>query len=103
MGAHFDSICIRATTEDDLKKKYKTYIEQEEHEHGHDAYSGTLATTSGLSIRSHTKFKDRHKADKFIEENAEKWEEAIAVRITKKPYKDAKIGHWWVIGGWCAS
>jgi len=112
MGGHYDSMMIRATTEEELQKKWREFIKQEEYEHGHGAYSGTLATCSGLKILEHRKFKTRRKSDEWLEDRVEKREQAIAVRCVEKPKGkmwdgqkkvDHKRGYWWVIGGMCAS
>jgi len=109
MGSHYTSIMIRATTEDDLRKQYKQIIQEIEYESGHSSYNGTLSTCRGLSVKKFNKFKTRGEADKWLEENTEKWESAVAVRCSKSPAREydpckndwvkARRGHWWVIGG----
>lgn len=45
MGAHDFQTTLRG--ENDLNKAYRLACEEAEYEHGHDAYNGTISTTSG--------------------------------------------------------
>jgi hypothetical protein len=67
-------------TRDQLTRAFKEFKDEEEYEHGHDAYNGTLSTTSGLEIRDQV-FDDADAASEYIEKNTEKWESALAVRF----------------------
>jgi hypothetical protein len=90
MGACFNSVQFDGNlTEEQLRKQFSAYKNDQEYEHGHDAYTGTLATTSGLKV-CNTVFQNEREADDYIEKNTNKWENALAVRfkvvkvITKK-------------------
>ena len=81
MGACFNSVQFDGNlTEDQLRKQFSAYKNEQEYEHGHDAYNGTLATTSGLKV-CHTVFQNEREADDYIEKNTNKWESALAVRF----------------------
>jgi hypothetical protein len=70
-------------TRDQLARAFKEFKDEEEYEHGHDAYNGTLSTTSGLEIRDQV-FEDVNAASEYIEKNTEKWGSALAVRFKAK-------------------
>lgn len=80
MGACFNSTEFDGNlSENELKKAFSEHCREEEYENGHSAYNGTLATTSGLSIK-HTVFASRTEAEDFVDKNTEKWGNALAVK-----------------------
>jgi len=81
MGACFTSTKFEGNlTSTELRRQYDAYITDLLHEHGTDAYNGTLTTTSGLIIED--KIFDTEKAayDHVIN-NTQKWQEARAVKF----------------------
>jgi len=81
MGACFNSVQFDGNlTEDQLRKQFSSFKNDQEYEHGHDAYNGTLATTTGLKV-CNTIFQNEREADDYIEKNTNKWENALAARF----------------------
>lgn len=84
MGANFEYETFNGDlSEKELLIAFEQLKSDKEYEHGHGAYNGTLATTNGLKI-NHTVFENESAAVKYVENNAEKWQEAIAVRFKVK-------------------
>lgn len=63
------------------------------HEYGHGGYTGTIAESTGLTITNKV-FKDRDAAESWLEENAEKWGDTLAVRVEPEEGKP-----FWLFGG----
>jgi hypothetical protein len=81
MGANFEyEIFDGNLTENELSKKFDEFKADQEYEHGHGSYNGTLATTNGLKVNN-TVFENESAASKYVMDNAEKWHEALAVRF----------------------
>lgn len=74
-----------------LQKWYCDRVEDAIHEHGHDAYNGTISTTGGIRVSSST-FKTDEEASEYILEHTEKRGHILAVTV----------GNFWYIGGWAA-
>lgn len=68
-------------------------VEQSRYEDGH-CYSGEIGMVSGLLFETHTRFGSEDAALEWLQDNAQKWEEAKCVRL---------IDGRWIIGAWCAS
>jgi len=90
MGASFDTHMIVAKTHKELREKYNEHLE---YEYGHQGYSGTLKECGGLVIKERT-FDTEEEAVKYIEDTHQKWNAAIAVRLTGTDI--------YIIGGWCS-
>jgi len=113
MGATYNSVMIRAKTTQALEKKFNAVLRSLTREYGTDPYNGTLSTTDGLKICPDKVFKTRQEADKWLDDNTDKWLEAVAVKCseapTQKMWDDKKKdfvtppkGNWWVVGGQCS-
>jgi hypothetical protein len=90
MGACFSNTTFDGNiTTKELRLQYDAYINDLLHEHGADAYNGTLTTTSGLIIED--RFFDTEKAayDHVIN-NTQKWQEARAVKFRDVRTEDDK-------------
>ena len=84
MGAFFDSTTVDACEPAQLQEWYKTACEQARFEDGHSGYSGTIATTHGLTIADKT-FNRYSEGEAWIVEHAEKWASALVVKINIMP------------------
>ena len=94
MGAAFVGKVFRCKRED-LEKQYSAYIHELEYEYGHGGYSGTLKECKGLEITK-MDFKSKEEAGKWLMDNAQKWEPALAVLVRENGEE------YFVIGGWCS-
>lgn len=127
MGANFQVSTMIAKTEKELEQNWNERIEADLYENGHDSYSGGIGTMGkGLSISKQV-FTTYDAAEKAIDERAEKWSPAIAVKMNldakeirkctemlakynpeaaKKRRaamrKAAKAGNLYLVGGLCA-
>ena len=80
MGSCFNAICFPGdTVPAELRKKFDAYCGDQIHEHGSNAYNGTLSTTSGLQIDNKT-FHTLKEAEEYISNNTEKRGTSLAVR-----------------------
>lgn len=80
MGACFNSIdFLGDITPDELRRKFSSHCSNEEHEHGHSGYNGTLSTTDGLKIEQRD-FPNREEAEEYIADNTNKRGHALAVK-----------------------
>lgn len=84
MGACFNSKTYPPMLSSELEQKYREMIEQLRFERGNDGYNGTFTTNSGLSITTR-QFPDLKAADEWLENNARKWEDVLAVRFGAWP------------------
>ena len=107
MGANFQCYTLQAAPGADelpdtiakVRSIYTQAVAAAEYDHGHDAYNGTISTTSGIDVRTgeDSTFPSKASAIEYLEDEAVKWGEAIAVR-----YVD-DTGHLrWLMGFWAA-
>ena len=85
MGAAYVSYSVGDLTDQQLKEDFRNKQERAGHDHGHGGYSGTIYEAQGLVIRRDKVFPTTLAADDWLNENAEKWGPAIAVRIVPAP------------------
>ena len=99
MGASFETVVIEAQTVDEARLKWNGEVEQDLHENGH-SYSGTIGMLGeGFELRSDVGiFASVEHANRYIENEQEKWDGAIGVRAKLKSGKLV-----FVVGGWCSS
>lgn len=97
MGCVFNTMSVGGTvTEDDLRARFEDEQEQDRYENGH-SYSGGFGMATGVVITTRT-FADENAAYDWLNENAEKWGPALAVRYI------AGGGQMrWMIGANCSS
>lgn len=101
MGAHFAcELFDGKLTTSELRRQYEARLGELTYEHGHDAYNGTLATTSGLVIDDKT-FDSRGDAEEYVANNTQKWQAARAVKfkdirteVAKEPTYNGKKASW---------
>lgn len=74
----------------EVKLKFRDEQERDRRENGH-SYSSGFGQCTSLTILSKT-FTEMFLAQEWLEDNAQKWGPALAV----------KVGDEWVIGAWCA-
>ena len=96
MGASFSYRVYRATSIDEVKKKWSSDVEQSLYESGH-SYSGEIGMLGEDFIVTQT-CKTIEESIEYIEDNHKKWETALCVPTTDKSGYSA-----YVVGGWCSS
>jgi hypothetical protein len=79
-------------TKQELITLFMKDVEQACYDHGHSGYTGTIAEATGLTVTSKV-FASEQEAVDHIEETAEKWENALAVKVVND--KENK----WIVGG----
>ena len=96
MGACSNFITVKSTDREKVKEAFNEKREADIWEYGHDAYSGTFGTFSGLAFTGKT-FATEGEAREYILDHSEKWENALAVTVASE-----KEGNYTLVGGWCA-
>jgi len=97
MGAVFnESIEPGDTPAKLLNRLHEEDIKASQHSYGHAGYSGTFAESSGITVREET-FKSLEEARQWVQDNHEKWEPCLAVKVFEH---DKAM---WLIGGWMSS
>jgi len=80
MGSCFNSISFPGDiVPAELRKKFDSHCNDEEYEHGHSPYNGTLSTTSGLQIDNKT-FDTKEEAENYVADHTQKRGPSLAVR-----------------------
>jgi hypothetical protein len=93
MGASFCLMKVEATkTQQQVREAFQEAQERDRYENGH-SYSGGFGMAAGLAF-NRARFERADDADEWLQENCEKWAEAIAVRLNDGT---------WIIGAWCSS
>lgn len=82
MGASFVSHTFDCKRED-LNKIFHDWVSESKYENGHGGYSGTAAEFRGLSIEDRSAFPTIDQAERWLADNTEKWEDAIAVPVAQ--------------------
>lgn len=99
MGASFNTRGYDGSlTKEQVKQKFAADQEQCRHENGH-SYSGGIGMADGLEFDDTKTFDDWMAANTYLQERAQKWEAAIAVKIKATAEKPAS----WFVGAWCSS
>ena len=109
MGASFETLTMPGTlTRIEVRSRFTDAQDQDRHENGH-SYSGGIGMATGLEFRE-DKFPSIDAATDWLCDQAEKYEDALAVRATDdQPLRwDGKPNprygvELWVIGAICAS
>lgn len=70
------------------RRKYDLY------EFGHDSYSGTFGTFTGVRLQLQKVFSSRADAEKYILEHDTKWGDAIGVTVKENGKSYVLIGGW---------
>ena len=95
MGANFQTMNVDNEDKEAVRAKFNKAQHDDRYDNGH-SYSGGFGMASGLCF-DQAQFSDDDAADEWLEENAEKWGDAIAVRVNDSD------GFHYRIGAWCAS
>lgn len=96
MGACFQSMTLDGKlTRKEVEAKFESAQADDRYENGH-SYSGGFGMASGLTFVGKT-FNTEDAANEYLQETAQKWENALAVTFTKDG-----AAHW-MIGAWCSS
>jgi rubrerythrin len=94
MGADLNTYTVSEDlTTEQVRKHFKEKQQELCYEYGNDGYAGHLGIKPGLSIKSLV-FDSEDEAYDYIQENSDKWDDAIAVRfkaVVKKPSKSGRI------------
>lgn len=80
MGACFETVTIKAKNEIELRDKFAQMQRDLCYQYGHDTYAGHMGIVEGLEVR-HKTFTTRREAVEWLDNNCEKWREAIAVKV----------------------
>lgn len=97
MGANFQTMSVPATLRrDQVESEFEKAQDQDRYENGH-SYSGGFGMATGLKFHERA-FDNAAAADDYLVDAAQKWADAIAVKI-----KNADGSESWHIGAWCAS
>jgi len=92
MGASFN-LMIAKGTQAEVRAEFEKAQSEDRYENGH-SYSGGFGQCSGLTFSQLNRTHTEPEAEKWLEDNCEKWEDALALRLDKDT---------WMIGAWCAS
>lgn len=93
MGCEFNFEALKATKAVEAVAEGNALIEQAAYEHGHSGYSGSFAEADGVELRPE-EFDTLEAAEEWLDENCQKWEAALIVRVKNGPY---------VMGAQCSS
>lgn len=92
MGADFNFYKLQSKTASTAKTEFAKIKKQAQYDHGHSGYSGTFAECPGFTMTKQV-FKDADQAEDWLVDNAQKWEDALGVKVGDDIY----------IGAWCSS
>ena len=95
MGAQFNVMTLRGGPMQ-VEREFEKEQQEDIRENG-DSYSGGFGMARGLHLTS-LRFKTDVDADAWLVERAQKWEEALAVKVD-----DPDGNFHWRIGAWCSS
>ncbi len=110
MGAHLETYPVtKNKNKDEITKGWNEAIDQDQYDHGHDGYSGSIQTMGkGLTFKSGL-HETKEAAEDYIADHHEKWNPAIAVQVMArtpkgriKKVKGKPVFGYWLIGGWVA-
>lgn len=96
MGANFQTMKSSNTVRAEARKEFEAARDQDRYENGH-SYSGGFGMTTGLEFHDAPSFMNADAAEEWLDENAQKWGEALAVQVNEGDQK------FWLIGAICAS
>ena len=74
-------------SEAEVRKKVDWWIERDQDDHGRGGYSGTWAEVHGVKFPNKV-FATKKEASDWLVANAQKWEEAVAVKFKAKKFKE---------------
>ncbi len=80
MGACFDYTTFAASDEKTLKERFSDHQESLRIDNGSHAYAGHMGIAQGLTIHNKV-FQNENEAIDYLEQNAQKWSSAIAVKV----------------------
>lgn len=85
MGAAFVSFTVKAPSDPVkatpiLKKAFSDKKDNDAWDFGHGGYTGSFAEIPNITVTSKI-FNTSHDADEYVADNAQKWEDALAVRF----------------------
>lgn len=75
--------------ESELRKWFANYVDECRYQYGNDAYNGTFSTLSGITIE-HRVFENHDAARSYLDQKAQKWGDAIAVKYKDVRQEDVK-------------
>lgn len=96
MGACYNERALHGSlTEADLQEQFREMQMIDRYENGH-SYSGGWGQCRGLSTEAQKIFESEDLATKYLQEVADKWGPAVAVKYRTSGTVE------WLIGAWCA-
>lgn len=84
MGAVFQQLTVDSKDTKKVIAAVNAYIDECQYDFGHAGYTGTFAEVPGVSFpKDAPTFKSVEAASEWLENHAEKWENALAVKFAK--------------------
>jgi hypothetical protein len=105
MGACFQEMIVPFRHQrKEIEKIFERVQDQDRYENGH-SYSGGFGMATGLTFVMSRVFHDEAAARDWLQDNAQKWENALAVQFYTGSEGDGSIPEErkWLIGAWCSS
>jgi len=96
MGANFQTMKSKTADRAEARKEFEAAQDQDRYENGH-SYSGGFGMASGLEFNDEPSFMNEDDAEEWLNDNAKKWDDALAIQVN-----DGNRTYW-LIGAWCAS
>lgn len=91
MGANYQSMNVASTDKKIVEDAFDDAQSTDRYENGH-SYSGGFGMATGLAFMVNEKFTSDDAADEWLEENAQKWGEALAVLVSSDGEPHYRIG-----------
>lgn len=91
MGANYQSMNVTTTDKKAVESTFLDAQETDRYENGH-SYSGGFGMATGLTFKAPEKFTSDDAADDWLQENAEKWGDALAVWVSEDGNPHYRIG-----------
>jgi hypothetical protein len=95
MGAQMSTRTYKIADQKTVEAKFDDACEEARYEYGHGGYTGTIAEFGAIGSWKDLLLPSANEAEDYIDENHEKWDDAMAVSFKTE---DGSFG--WVVGGW---
>lgn len=94
MGARSIFMEVGSIDKKKVLSAFKKRVKSDVYEYGHNEYSGTFGTFSGLNFKMNQEFSSAEEAKEFILKLSDKWGDAIAVVVNTGQEVYTLIGGW---------
>lgn len=97
MGANFETYPVQVKLSDErgVIDAYERIRKDMQYLNGHGGYTGTCAEDNGRVKLTDQVFSQHDTAEQWLADNAEKWEDTLAVFVSP-----ASGEGYWLLGGW---